>query len=72
MRLNVSTAHEKDLRMSQQLDKTAIKDSITKAKSGEILHLTCSGADPASVKAVITEIQKFISKGICTLTVVRA
>ena len=57
--------------MSQQLDKTAIKDSISKAKSGEILHLTCNAADPASIKKVIAEIQKFISKGVCTATLVR-
>ena len=57
--------------MSQQLNKTAIKDSITKAKSGEILHLTSNAAEPASVKVVIADIQKFISKGVCTVTVVR-
>ena len=57
--------------MSQQLDKTAIKDSITKAKTGEILHISCTAADPASVKVVIADIQKFISKGVCTVTVVR-
>ena len=57
--------------MSQQLDKNLIRDSISKAKSGEILHLTCTAADPASVKAVIADIQKFISKGVCTVTVVR-
>jgi hypothetical protein len=57
--------------MTQQLDKTAIKNSITAAKTGEILHLTSNAADPASVKAVISDIQKFISKGICTVTVVR-
>ena len=57
--------------MSQQLDKNAIKDSITKAKSGEILHLTSNAAESASVKAVIADIQKFISKGVCTVTLVR-
>jgi TusA-related sulfurtransferase len=57
--------------MSQQLDKNLIRDSISKAKSGEILHLTCNAADPASVKAVIADIQKFIAKGVCTVTVVR-
>ena len=57
--------------MSQQLDKTAIKDSITKAKSGEILHLTCNAADPVSVKTAILDIQKFIAKGVCTVTLVR-
>ena len=58
--------------MTQQLDKTAIKDSITKAKSGEVLHLTSNAADPASVKAAIAAIQKFIDKGVCTVTVVRS
>jgi hypothetical protein len=57
--------------MTQQLDKTVIKETITKAKSGEILHLTCSGADATFVKETIAEIQKFISKGVCTVTVVR-
>ena len=57
--------------MTQQLDKTAIKNSITAAKTGEILHLTSNAADPASIKKVIAEIQKFISKGVCTATLVR-
>lgn len=57
--------------MTQQLDRTSIKEAITKAKSGEILHLTCNAADPASVKATISEIQKFISKGVCTVTLIR-
>ena len=57
--------------MSQKLDKTAIKDAISKAKSGEILHLTSNAADPVTVKAAIADIQKFISKGVCTATLVR-
>jgi hypothetical protein len=57
--------------MSQQLDKNLIRDSIFKAKSGEILHLTSNAADPASVKTTISAIQKFIDKGVCTVTVIR-
>ncbi len=57
--------------MTQQLDKNLIRDSISKARSGEILHLTSNAADPVTVKAAIADIQKFISKGVCTVTVVR-
>lgn len=57
--------------MTQQLDKTAIKNSITAAKTGEILHLTSNAADAVSVKTTIAAIQKFIDKGVCTVTVVR-
>ena len=57
--------------MTQQLDKSVIKDSITKAKSGEILHLTSNAADPQLLKGAVSEVQKFISKGVCIVTCVR-
>ena len=53
------------------LDKISIKESISKAKSQDILHLTSNAADKRSVQSVLSEIEKFISKGICTITVVR-
>jgi vacuolar-type H+-ATPase subunit H len=53
------------------LDKTAIKNNISSAKAQDILHLTSNAADKKSVQSVLSEIEKFIAKGICTITVVR-
>jgi hypothetical protein len=57
--------------MTQSLDKNSIKESISKAKVSDILFLTSNSADKSTVKSVISEIEKFIAKGICTITVVR-
>jgi hypothetical protein len=53
------------------LDKAIIKNNISSAKAQDILHLTSNSADKKSVQSVLSEIEKFIAKGICTITVVR-
>lgn len=53
------------------LDKTAIKNNISSAKAQDILHLTSNAADKRSAHSVLSDIEKFIAKGICTITVVR-
>lgn len=57
--------------MTQALDKNSIKESIAKAKSQDLLFLTSNSADKSTVKSVLSEIEKFLAKGICTITVVR-
>lgn len=52
-------------------DKTAIKNNISSAKAQDILHLTSNSADKKSVQSVLSEIEKFLAKGICTITLVR-
>jgi hypothetical protein len=53
------------------LDKISIKNNISSAKAQDILHLTSNAADKRSVQGALSEIEKFIAKGICTITVVR-
>jgi hypothetical protein len=57
--------------MTQALDKNFIKESIAKAKAQDILHLTSNVADKSSIKSVLSEVEKYLSKGVCTITVVR-
>ena len=57
--------------MTQSLDRNAIKESIAKASAKDILYLTTDAAEKSSVKAALSAIEKFLAKGICTITVVR-
>jgi hypothetical protein len=58
--------------MTQSLDKNSIKESIAKAKSQDILYISADSADKNSIKAVITNIEKYIStKGVFSITIVR-
>ena len=57
--------------MSQKLDKNKIRDSIQKARPQDLLYLTINPADKDSKKNVISEIDKFIGKGSCEVTVIR-
>jgi hypothetical protein len=58
--------------MTQALDKNSIKESIAKAKAQDILYVSADSTDKNSIKAVITNIEKFISnKGVFCITIVR-
>lgn len=58
--------------MTLALDIKSIKESIAKAKSQDILYVSADSADKNSIKAVITNIEIFIStKGVFSITIVR-
>ena len=56
--------------MSQNLDKNKIRDSIQKARPQDLLYLTINPADKDSKKNAIAEIERFIKKDICILTLI--
>ena len=57
--------------MSQNLDKNKIRDSIQKARPQDLLYLAVNPTDRDSKKNALAEIDKFIGKGTCEITVVR-
>jgi hypothetical protein len=57
--------------MSQNLDKNKIRDSVQKARPQDLLYLAVNPADKNSKKNALAEIDKFIGKGSCEVTVVR-
>ena len=57
--------------MSQKLDKNKIRDSIQKARPQDLLYLAVNPTDKDSKKNAFAEIDKFIGKGSCEVTVVR-
>jgi hypothetical protein len=57
--------------MTQNLDKNKIRDSIQKARQQDLLHVTVNPTDRDSKKNALAEIDKFIGKGSCDVTVVR-
>jgi hypothetical protein len=56
--------------MPQNLDKNKIRDSIQKARPQDLLYLTINPADKDSKKNAIAEIERFIKKDICILTLI--
>ncbi len=57
--------------MNQNLDKNKIRDSIQKARPQDLLYLAVNPTDKDSKKNTLTEIDKFIGKGSCEVTVIR-
>ena len=57
--------------MSQNLDKNKIRDSLQKARPQDLLYLSINPTDKVSKKNALAEIDKFIGKGNCEVTVVR-
>jgi hypothetical protein len=57
--------------MSQNLDKKKIRDSVQKARPQDLLYVTVNSTDKDSKKNALAEINKFIGKGSCEITVVR-
>jgi hypothetical protein len=57
--------------MSQNLDKNKIRDSVQKARPQDLLYVVVNATDKDSKKNVLAEIDKFIGKGSCEVTVVR-
>jgi hypothetical protein len=53
------------------VDKTKIRDSIQKARPQELLYLAVNPTDKDSKKNALVQIDKFIDKCSCEITVVR-
>jgi hypothetical protein len=53
------------------VDKTKIRDSVQKARLQDLLYVTVNPTDKDSKKNALAEIDKFIGKGTCEVTVVR-
>jgi hypothetical protein len=57
--------------MNQNLDKNKIRDSIQKARQQDLLYVTVNPTDKDSKKNALAQIDKFIGKGSCEITVIR-
>lgn len=57
--------------MSQNLDKNKIRDSVQKARPQDLLYVTVNSTDKDSKKNALAEIDKFIGKGKCEVTIVK-
>jgi hypothetical protein len=57
--------------MSQNLDKNKIRDSIQRARPQDMLYLTINPTDKDSKKNALAEIDKFVGKNGCEITVIR-
>ena len=57
--------------MNQNLDKNKICESIRKARTQDLLYVTVNSTDKDSKKNALAEIDKFIGKGTCEITVIR-
>jgi hypothetical protein len=53
------------------VDKNKIRDSVQKARLQDLLYVTVNPTDKDSKKNALAEIDKFIGKGTCEITVIR-
>lgn len=53
------------------VDKSKIRESVQKARQQDLCYLTVNPTDKDSKKNALAEIDKFIGKGSCEITVVR-
>lgn len=53
------------------VDKNKIRDSVQKARPQDLLYVTVNHTDKDSKKNALAEIDKFIGKGGCEITVIR-